>query len=85
MMSRSSILAIAALLCLNLGSASGQSPASLSPSGWDSDIRLAEPADLNLDPRVLEIDLTAKVASVEVAPGKRNANAWTLTVGCPVR
>lgn len=55
---------------------------SLAPSGWDADIRLAEPVDLDPDPRVLAINLTAKVASVEVAPGKR-VTAWTYDGSLP--
>jgi FtsP/CotA-like multicopper oxidase with cupredoxin domain len=56
--------------------ASAQSRASLAPPGWDAGLRLTEPADHNPDPRVLEIDLTATLADVEVAPGKR-VHAWT--------
>ena len=55
---------------------SAPSTTSLQPAGWDASLRLAEPADLNPDPRVLEINLTAKVAEVEVAPGER-VKAWT--------
>ena len=68
-------------LCL-LAGASGSSHAesaaagSLAPAGWDADVRLAEATDVNLDPSVVEVNLTARVASVEVAPGKR-VNAWT--------
>jgi FtsP/CotA-like multicopper oxidase with cupredoxin domain len=51
-------------------------PASLAPAGWDSDLRLREPADRNPDPRILEIDLTARVAEVAVAPDLR-VKAWT--------
>ena len=39
-------------------------------------LRLPEPADRNPDPRVVEIDLTARVAEVEVAPNTR-VKAWT--------
>jgi FtsP/CotA-like multicopper oxidase with cupredoxin domain len=59
-----------------------QTPASLAPAGWDADIRLQEPEDLNPDPKIVEINLTAKVASVEVAPGKK-VNAWTYNGGLP--
>ena len=57
-------------------------PASLAPTGWDTDVRLGEAQDLNPDPKILEINLTAKQASVEVAPGKR-VNAWTYDGGLP--
>ena len=82
-MNRISVLATAAL-CLGFwpGVARAQNTASLLPAGWDSDVRLSEPEDLNADPRVLEVNLTAQVASVEVANGKR-VNAWTYNGGLP--
>jgi FtsP/CotA-like multicopper oxidase with cupredoxin domain len=49
---------------------------SLQPADWDAAVRLPEPADRNPDPRVLEIDMTARVADIEVAPGAR-VKAWT--------
>ena len=79
----SNVLAIATLSCVLTGSMQAQTaPASLAPAGWDADLRLPETEDLNPDPRVLEINLTAKVASVEVAAGKR-VNAWTYNGGLP--
>jgi FtsP/CotA-like multicopper oxidase with cupredoxin domain len=76
--------AIAVVLVLAGGApaAPAQAPASLAPAGWDGDIRLREPEDLNPDPKIVEINLTAKVASVEVAPGKK-VNAWTYNGGLP--
>jgi len=59
-----------------------QPPGSLAPPGWDAGIRLAEAADRNPDPNVVEVDLTAKVADVEVAPGQR-VKAWTYNGGLP--
>ena len=44
---------------------------SLQPDGWDAALRLPEPADKNPDPHVIEIDITARVADVEVAPNER--------------
>ncbi len=41
-----------------------------------------EPADRNPDPKIVEIDLTARLAEVEVAPGKR-VQAWTYDGGLP--
>jgi FtsP/CotA-like multicopper oxidase with cupredoxin domain len=49
---------------------------SLQPPGWDASLRLQEPVDKNPDPRVLEIDITARVADVEVAPNT-HVKAWT--------
>ena len=42
----------------------------------DTDLALAAVTDLNPDPRILEINLTAEVAQVEVSPGRR-VEAWT--------
>src|SRR5690242_16081442 len=41
-----------------------------------TDLSLPAVTDLNPDPRILEINLTAEVAQVEVSPGRR-AEAWT--------
>ncbi len=49
---------------------------SLQPSGWDAEIRLPEAPDLNPDPRVVEIEMEARVATVELAPGLA-VEAWT--------
>ena len=55
---------------------------SLAPSGWDAGLKLTEAADLNPDPKVVEVNLTARLAEVEVAPGKR-VHAWTYNGGLP--
>ena len=57
-------------------------PPSLAPSGWDAGLALAEARDRNPDPSIVEIDLTARVADVEVAPGKV-VHAWTYDGGVP--
>ena len=59
-----------------------QVPASSAPPKWDEDIRLKEAADINPDPKIVEINITAKVARVEVAPGKV-VEAWTYDGGLP--
>lgn len=46
------------------------------PSGWDEDLALATPEDLNPDPNVLEIELEARVADIEFVPGYKTP-AWT--------
>jgi FtsP/CotA-like multicopper oxidase with cupredoxin domain len=55
---------------------------SFAPSGWDAGLKLKESADLNPDPKIVEINLTAKLADVEVAPGKV-VHAWTYDGGLP--
>src|SRR5512139_1925520 len=59
-----------------------QPTASLAPPGWDDAIRLKELPDKNPDPKVLEIDLTARMADIEVEPGKK-VRAWTYEGAIP--
>jgi FtsP/CotA-like multicopper oxidase with cupredoxin domain len=46
------------------------------PEGWDDDLRLPEAEDLNPDPHVLEINLEARTAELEILPGVKT-EAWT--------
>src|SRR5215472_8626347 len=75
------LLPAAALLVLT-ASQGLASPPSLQPAGWDNDLKLREAVDLNPDPHVVEINLDARIAPVEVAPGVR-ADAWTYDGGIP--
>jgi len=70
------------LLVLCLLAPSAALAQSLAPADWDAGLKLAEAADLNPDPKVVEINLTARLAEVEVAPGKR-VQAWTYDGGLP--
>jgi len=54
----------------------------MAPAGWDADVKLAEAHDLNAETSTVEVNLTARVAAVEVAPGKR-VDAWTYDGGLP--
>ena len=56
--------------------------ASLQPAGWDKDLRLVEAVDRNPDPKIVEIDLDARIAPVEIAPGIKT-DAWTYNGGIP--
>jgi hypothetical protein len=76
------VFAALLLLTLTAGHVAARPAESLVPEGWDSDIRLTEAKDLNADPRIVEVNLMAKTASVEVAPGRR-ATAWTYDGGLP--
>jgi len=72
-------LSFAVLICLlTSGLASAQSSA---PSGWADGVKLNEPADRNPDPKIVEIDLTAKLADVQIA-GKL-VHAWTYDGSLP--
>jgi FtsP/CotA-like multicopper oxidase with cupredoxin domain len=55
---------------------------SFAPTGWADGLKLGEVADRNPDPTIVEIDLVAKLADVEVAPGKV-VHAWTYNGGIP--
>ena len=65
--------AVAACACMADGPAAAQS---LQSPGWDADIRMPEAEDLNPDPRIVEIELDARVEPFEVEPGVV-VDAWT--------
>lgn len=46
------------------------------PDGWDDDVALSVPVDLNPDPDILEIELDARLADIEFLPGMPTP-AWT--------
>ena len=68
------------LVCL-LFPATGESQ-SFAPAGWADGVKLNELPDRNPDPKIVEIDLVARLADVEVAPGK-TVHAWTYNGGLP--
>src|SRR6187200_2132394 len=69
---RARTLALALLL---LAPALAGAQQSLAPSGWDAALTLAQPADQNPDPNILEIDLKARLADVTI--GGTTVKAWT--------
>jgi FtsP/CotA-like multicopper oxidase with cupredoxin domain len=52
------------------------------PEGWDADLLLPLPPDLSPDPNVLEVELEAKVATVDLGAGVRTT-AWTYNGSLP--
>ena len=46
------------------------------PEGWDEQLELPVPQDLNPDPNVLEVELEAKIATVDLGAGVQTT-AWT--------
>lgn len=52
------------------------------PASWNESIALREPVDKNADPKILEIDLHAYVAEIEVRPGTKS-KMWTYDGGVP--
>src|SRR5581483_11357333 len=55
---------------------------SLQPAGWSDSIALAQAPDLNPDPHVVEVNLEARVASLEIVKGVRT-DVWTYNGGLP--
>ena len=71
------LFALMLFLAIGIISIAGAAaPTSFAPSGWASDLALAVAVDVNPDPHVVEINLDARVADVEVAAGKK-VTAWT--------
>ena len=54
---------------------------SFAPAGWADGVKLNELVDRNPDPKIVEIDLTAKLADVQI-DGK-TVHAWTYEGGIP--
>jgi len=79
---------VALLACLDITGAiiigvKAQQPTSQTTGSADWDLTVPETVpDLNPDPRILEINLTAVVAQVEVSPGRR-IEAWTFNGTIP--
>src|SRR4051812_48263875 len=74
-------LAVVALSFAGVTAQPAMAPAR-APAGWDRDVKLAEASDRNPDPKIVEVDLTARLAEVEVGPGKK-VQAWTYNGGFP--
>lgn len=73
--------AVIAALSSWLAPAGALAQQQVQPAAWSAALAMTEPADLNPDPRIVEINLDARVAEVEVA-GKKVA-AWTYNGGLP--
>lgn len=52
------------------------------PEGWDADMALTLPEDLNPDPDILEINLEAVVKEMEIVPGTKTP-VWTYNGSLP--
>ena len=78
-------LSIGLLCSITIFSTAGSLRAAQQPAaarGWDTALSLPAAPDLNPDARILEINLEASVAQVEIAPGRR-VEAWTYNGGLP--
>jgi len=73
---------VAACLAAGCEPADTENPAPIAardvsqPAGWNDDLAMPVPQDLNPDPNVLEIELEARIADVEIVPGTKTP-AWT--------
>ena len=72
----------ALLLCPTLVLAQTRASQSFAPAGWDAEVKLPALEDTNDDPRIVELQLTARLATVEIARGTR-VQAWTYDGGLP--
>lgn len=52
------------------------------PEGWSDEVALRVPVDLNPDPRVLEVNIEARLADIELLPG-HSTTVWTYDGGVP--
>jgi FtsP/CotA-like multicopper oxidase with cupredoxin domain len=73
-------LVVPAVFCVLVacvgGVAVASEPGSLQPAGWDGSLRLSEASDRNPDPKIVEIDLEARVSSLEIVSGTKT-EVWT--------
>ncbi|MEQ1870722.1 MAG: multicopper oxidase family protein [Vicinamibacterales bacterium] len=73
-------LTLAVLIILNTPVVRAQD--SLQPQAWDAGLKLMEASDRNPDPRIVEVDVEARVETVELSPGLK-VEAWTYNGGIP--
>jgi FtsP/CotA-like multicopper oxidase with cupredoxin domain len=71
-------LQLAALLLI----ATSVEAQSLQPTGWDAGVKLADAVDSNPNPKIVEVTLESRLASLEIEPGIRT-EAWTYNGGLP--
>lgn len=65
-----------------LTAAAARAAEQLQPVGWDAGLALTTVADLNPDPHVVEVNLVAREADVEIGRGER-VHAWTYNGALP--
>jgi FtsP/CotA-like multicopper oxidase with cupredoxin domain len=78
MIMRKYLLSVLILVC----GAAVTSAQSLQAPGWDSSLKLPEAEDTNPDPKIVEINLEARIASLEIVPGV-HTKVWTYNGGVP--
>jgi hypothetical protein len=71
------LFALALAVCAPAAAApAAAAPESLQPAGWDDPLQVPEAIDCNPDPGIVGIDLEARVASLEIAPGTKT-EVWS--------
>ena len=80
-MTKVTIRALVAVLGIGFFSVRGGAAQTLQPAGWDRELALPEAPDRSPDPRIVEIDLEARQASVTI--GSQKVDAWTYNGGLP--
>jgi FtsP/CotA-like multicopper oxidase with cupredoxin domain len=75
---------LAGVLLLGCSSPAPEAPAlpSGEPEGWADSIALPVVEDLNVDPNVLEVNIEAKLADMQLVPGGKTT-VWTYNGGVP--
>jgi FtsP/CotA-like multicopper oxidase with cupredoxin domain len=74
-------IAVTAAVTLWGGTALAETPSN-QPAGWDASLRLREAVDVNPEPDIVEINLDAVVARVDLGNGQ-SVEAWTYNGGLP--
>ena len=72
---RAALIAVSAVMMCT-STARGETARRLQSEGWSAGLDMVAAADTNPDPRVVEINLDARIAPVEIAPGQ-TVDAWT--------
>ena len=81
-MSRIQMRCVLATITIVLCHAFVSAAQTLQPEGWDAKVKLTEAIDINADPHIVEINLRAEVAPIDIAPGVRS-DLWTYNGGLP--
>ena len=59
-----------------------EQPEALQVPQWDESLKLTEAKDINPDPKIVEVELRARVQSLEIVPGVKT-DAWTYNGSLP--
>lgn len=71
-----------ALALVGCSSPAPEQPPAGEPAGWDDEIALPTVQDINPDPHVLEVNIEARLADVQLVPGGKTT-VWSYNGGVP--